>query len=99
MILELTVTGPEGCLQVVAFTSVPPMVRGCQIQLDKTRLVRPRRSRSLPIMGTEHRLSDDDLEDRIIPLARSGCKSSEFLAPPVLSYTSDFRVSAHSLSG
>ena len=50
LILEATVTGPEGCLQFIAFTSPLCMVCVCQIQLDKTQhLVRPKRSRDLPL--------------------------------------------------
>ena len=61
MILEMTVTGPEDYLQYDVFTSVYPIVLACSIQLDETqRLVRLRRSRSLPIMGTEHRLKGNE---------------------------------------
>ena len=52
MILKTTVTSLEGCLQFVAFTSVHTIVLLC--------LARPRRSRALPIMGTEHRLKGNE---------------------------------------
>ena len=44
---QATVTGPEGCLQFVVFTSVLPMVCVCPIQLDKTQ--QPRQSSGSPL--------------------------------------------------